>query len=251
MANIRKSLTKKLRFEIFKRDSFTCQYCGRSAPDVVLEVDHINPVKRGGKNDILNLITSCFDCNRGKGKTKLDDNEVLKKQTDQLQELNLKREQLKLMMKWKKELNNIADEEISYINEYLEDYGTSLSEYGVKHFKKLIKSSGYKLVYECLEISFDKYYNESNPNPSKLCLDSVDKILRCKKMDTRDPMASKRYYIMGILRNRLPRFDKQRLMIILTKHLIDYGDYLTFSNIAKDCTSWDDFLDRYEESYYD
>ena len=43
-----------------------CQYCGQSAPDVVLEVDHIVPVAEGGDNDIMNLITSCRDCNRGK-----------------------------------------------------------------------------------------------------------------------------------------------------------------------------------------
>ena len=40
-------ISKALRFEVFKRDSFTCQYCGRSAPEVVLEVDHIVPVSKG------------------------------------------------------------------------------------------------------------------------------------------------------------------------------------------------------------
>ena len=38
----RKPIGKKMRFEVFKRDKFTCQYCGRKAPDVILEVDHIN-----------------------------------------------------------------------------------------------------------------------------------------------------------------------------------------------------------------
>ena len=54
----RRKLSKKIRFEVFKRDNFTCQYCGRKAPDVVLEVDHIIPVAKGGKNNIMNLITS-------------------------------------------------------------------------------------------------------------------------------------------------------------------------------------------------
>ena len=45
----RKPISKKLRFEIFKRDKFTCQYCGKMAPDVVLEVDHIKPVCKGGQ----------------------------------------------------------------------------------------------------------------------------------------------------------------------------------------------------------
>lgn len=62
----RKPISKKLRFEVFKRDSFICQYCGKSAPSVVLEVDHIEPVSKGGTNDILNLVTSCFDCNNGR-----------------------------------------------------------------------------------------------------------------------------------------------------------------------------------------
>jgi CRISPR/Cas system Type II protein with McrA/HNH and RuvC-like nuclease domain len=62
----RKPLQKKIRFDVFKRDMFTCQYCGSKPPAVVLEVDHIDPVKNGGDNNIHNLITACFDCNRGK-----------------------------------------------------------------------------------------------------------------------------------------------------------------------------------------
>jgi hypothetical protein len=62
----RKSLSKRTRFEVFKRDDFACQYCGRHPPDVFLEVDHITPVCDGGGDDEGNLITACFDCNRGK-----------------------------------------------------------------------------------------------------------------------------------------------------------------------------------------
>lgn len=67
----RRSMGKKLRFEIFKRDSFTCQYCGRQPPEVVLEVDHICPVSKGGESNRLNLVTSCQDCNRGKSDREL------------------------------------------------------------------------------------------------------------------------------------------------------------------------------------
>src|SRR5690348_290732 len=59
----RTNLSKKLRFEVFKRDGFRCQYCGAAAPDVLLVVDHVNPVAKGGKNNILNLITACEPCN--------------------------------------------------------------------------------------------------------------------------------------------------------------------------------------------
>lgn len=69
----RKAISKKLRFEVFKRDAFCCQYCGAVPPNVVLHVDHINAVANGGDNDIDNLITSCEPCNLGKSATPLTD----------------------------------------------------------------------------------------------------------------------------------------------------------------------------------
>lgn len=73
MAAVRKAISKKMRFEVFKRDSFKCQYCGAAPPRVILHVDHINPVKDGGKNDIDNLVTACEPCNLGKGARQLSD----------------------------------------------------------------------------------------------------------------------------------------------------------------------------------
>lgn len=60
----------KLRFEVFKRDGFRCQYCGRSPKNdetVVLHLDHIHPKSKGGATTKDNLITSCLECNIGKG----------------------------------------------------------------------------------------------------------------------------------------------------------------------------------------
>jgi 5-methylcytosine-specific restriction endonuclease McrA len=62
----------KLRFDILKRDAFTCQYCGRKAPDVILEIDHIHPRSKGGKNIMDNFKTACKDCNMGKSNTLLE-----------------------------------------------------------------------------------------------------------------------------------------------------------------------------------
>lgn len=62
----RKPLSRRTRFEVFKRDLFTCQYCGRTPPAVVLECDHIDPVAGGGGDEETNLVTACEDCNRGK-----------------------------------------------------------------------------------------------------------------------------------------------------------------------------------------
>lgn len=63
---MRRTLSKTSRFRVLSRDHFTCRYCGRSAPVVVLEVDHIHPHSLGGTNDFDNLVTACHDCNNGK-----------------------------------------------------------------------------------------------------------------------------------------------------------------------------------------
>lgn len=62
----RKALSVRTRFEIFKRDNFTCRYCSRTTPDVVLEIDHVVPVAEGGSDDPMNLVTACWQCNSGK-----------------------------------------------------------------------------------------------------------------------------------------------------------------------------------------
>jgi len=62
-----RNIGPKKRFEVFQRDNFTCCYCGRKTPQVVLEVDHMIPVSEDGTDDLHNLVTSCWECNRGKG----------------------------------------------------------------------------------------------------------------------------------------------------------------------------------------
>jgi len=76
----RKGLSKKVRFEIFKRDDFRCKYCGQStANGSILNVDHVIPVSHGGTNDFENLITSCFDCNIGKSDNFLNVSKIISK----------------------------------------------------------------------------------------------------------------------------------------------------------------------------
>jgi len=70
---VRRSTGKRLRFEVFKRDYFTCRYCGAQPPDVVLVVDHVLPIASGGSNTLDNLITACAACNQGKAARLLGD----------------------------------------------------------------------------------------------------------------------------------------------------------------------------------
>lgn len=67
----RKPISKSLRFDIFTRDHYTCQYCGRRAPQVTLHIEHMVSVVDGGSNHPSNLVAACTDCNYGKGSRSL------------------------------------------------------------------------------------------------------------------------------------------------------------------------------------
>ena len=63
-------MTSKLRSKIKKRDNYTCCKCGNSTskePNLLLEVDHIIPIAKGGLTLEENLQTLCWKCNRSKG----------------------------------------------------------------------------------------------------------------------------------------------------------------------------------------
>lgn len=66
------AVSKRLRYEILRRDNHTCRYCGGTAPDVSLRVDHVVPVALGGSDEPSNLVASCHDCNAGKTSTPPD-----------------------------------------------------------------------------------------------------------------------------------------------------------------------------------
>jgi len=62
----RKSISIRKRFFVFKRDHFSCVFCGSAGVGVKLEVDHKVPISKDGTDDLDNLQTLCFECNRGK-----------------------------------------------------------------------------------------------------------------------------------------------------------------------------------------
>ena len=60
-------LPQKIRFAVFERDNWTCQYCCRGKESVKLCVDHFLTVQDGGRSTMDNLITACAECNNKKG----------------------------------------------------------------------------------------------------------------------------------------------------------------------------------------
>lgn len=193
----RKSISKKLRFEVFKRDSFTCQYCGAKAPDVLLHVDHITPVSKGGKNTLMNLVTACERCNLGKSNEPLDENTAVKKAQTQAALLQARREQIEMLRDWQL---GLVDEMIVSLQAVNELY-TRLTDgkYCIKEeylngtIKPLIKKFGLNEVLTSLREGATSY-----GNPSK-ALDKIGGICYSRK----HPEVQKRAYIKGILSRKI------------------------------------------------
>jgi HNH endonuclease len=60
------AIGNKLRYQVLRRDNYTCRYCGVYAPFARLVVDHVTPRKHGGRDVMENLVTACDPCNSGK-----------------------------------------------------------------------------------------------------------------------------------------------------------------------------------------
>lgn len=58
--------SRRTRFKVLERDGHRCRYCGRTADEVAIDVDHVVPIREGGSDDLENLVAACVDCNMGK-----------------------------------------------------------------------------------------------------------------------------------------------------------------------------------------
>jgi hypothetical protein len=244
----RKSISKTLRFEVFKRDSFQCQYCGEKAPDVLLEIDHIDPVSKGGTNDFLNLITSCKDCNRGKRDRKLTDNTVMEKRRQQLAELQERQEQIEMMMDWQKGLLKIDSTIINNLAEYWSELlynHSSLTGLGIQSLKKLNKRFAIPAIMEAMKEAIETYVEYEEGAPTSESIEKAwiytGKMCTVNKEAKDNPDIKQLYYIRGILRNRLSYVKDYVAIDALKKGLANgysVQELKDYSLSAKSWTSW-------------
>ena len=247
----RVELGKKTRFEVFKRDSFTCQYCGAKAPDVLLHVDHIIAVANGGKNEITNLITSCFACNSGKGACALSDQTVLQKQRRQLEELNERRLQLEMMAEWRKGLDELATSKVNLVAQHISEKlhwkeGTTVSDYGRQQISKWFGEYSLEEVFAAIDISATQYlaYSEGAPDTDSQskAFAYIPKICKMRRVEREKPYMRDALYVRGILRNRLSYLNEQTVLEDL-----DYAFHVANVNpeyvkgLAKRANSWTKF----------
>lgn len=234
----RKDLPKSIRFEVFKRDSFTCQYCGRMAPDVVLEVDHINPVANGGTNDIINLVTSCKDCNRGKGKKLLSDNSVVRLQQEQVKELAEKMEQLEMLIKWRKELSNFDDMQIDMVDDIIDSSTAhTLNENGRKTILKIIKKYGINEVCDAASIYVDRYFDYDKCEFTR-GLGTISSICENRRREKDDPSIYWVNKVAYAVNRKFSYVEKWKVRNIISGHIKSEEDCNYLLELVSFHTRW-------------
>jgi hypothetical protein len=187
----RKPISKKLRFEVFEHNSFTCQYCGRSPQthECVLQVDHIISVKNGGTNDRDNLITSCWDCNIGKGK-KTASLPVVPDKEVELQLVQDRLAQVIALNKYQAKINKVKikvqTEKYKAIDPFIIDFVPELSAKIKTSYDKNVSIVGIDKFIEVLELANNrnfKYVNEY--------MKFLNGVLKQKRLEITDPQLAR------------------------------------------------------------
>jgi len=246
------AISKKTRFEVFKRDKFTCQYCGRAAPEVILEADHIQPASQNGEDDMLNLVTSCFDCNRGKRDRLLSDATAIKRRKQQLDELQERREQLEMLLEWHRSLIDLDAEIINELTNFWDELVPyyQLNERGVENLKRWLKRFQLNEILEAMRISTSQYlkYDDRSDDPGKPTHESVEKawkyvpkICATRRRNKDKPYMPDLYYARGILRNRLTYLNEGVSMQLMEQAVLKGLGTDEIQDIAKQVTSWTQF----------
>jgi hypothetical protein len=251
----RKPLSRAVRFEVFKRDQFKCQYCGGTAPEVVLHVDHIEPVSKGGDNELTNLITACGPCNLGKRDKRLDDSSAVMKSRAQLEELQERREQLEMMMEWRTGLRELADETVDRLVIYWQKLapGYVLNENGKATVKRLQGKYTVESIMKAMDTAADQYlrFDEKGKATSESwekAFDMVQAILRVERECAENPELRELYFIRGILRNRMTAKSVNWYSLRIMKDARACGVPIAeLKSLAGSVWGWTAFCDGIEE----
>lgn len=253
------AVKKSVRFEVFKRDKFTCQYCGRSAPDIVLHVDHIHPVSEGGEDDILNLVTSCQDCNLGKSNRMLSDDAVIKQRKSQLDALQERHEQLEMLLEWHKSLVDIEEVTVQQVADFWARlvFPYHLTDIGLTTLRKWLKRYSVDEMITAMNASTTQYISYEQKDGTAIptqqsvghAWEMIGPICAANRRNKDKPWMKKLYYARGVLRNRVNWSDfKSRESLAIMEELIDLGtDADVIIDLAKSVYSWGDFLKEADE----
>jgi len=199
------SISKRLRFEVLKRDNFQCAYCGARAPDVALEVDHILARANGGTDEFLNLVTACWPCNRGKSSVPLDENHALERQVSEIERIEEQAATLDQLRQRKAEADELLDLQVDAIDDAIHGHTEcSLTESGRKTVRRWLSTDSVEALMTAVDAAAETY---ARGRMSKREWETFFKKIPAiaafrKRHGAKSEAFRKALYAAGIMRNR-------------------------------------------------
>ena len=193
---------------------------------------------------ILNLITSCSDCNAGKSDRRLSDTSVIDKQRQQLEELQERKEQIEMMFQWQRGLLDLDDEVIAQLAGFWSEQipGFSLNEHGLKELKSLRRRFDISEILQAMKVAVEQYVAFSDGKPThesvELAWKKVGGICVTHKRARDNPALSRTYYIRGILRNRLNYCNEVMALQLLKKAVALGASIESLEEHSKSVRNW-------------
>lgn len=184
------SVSKRLRFEILRRDGNACRYCGGVAPDVILHIDHVIPVALGGTDDPTNLVAACKDCNIGKSSVHSDAPLVASVADDAI--------------RWAKAMQEAFEREVAK-NEKRDDYLDAFSD--AWHAWRTPQDRAIPLP-EDWQRSITKWYGLGLP------IDLLREAIATTMPKTKVPNADKFRYMAGVVWSTITDLEQQTAALL-------------------------------------
>lgn len=219
------AISKRTRFEVFKRDNFTCQYCGRQTPSVILQIDHVVSQSQGGSDEINNLVTSCVDCNQGKSDIPLWKRQDSKSRIKEIELLKEKQQQIAWYEKAKAAIHKKEKEGLKNLNDYWSKRcgGTCIwNENGLSSVREFLKFLTPGEIKEAIDIASDKDFSDIESQFRYFC--GICHNIKDKKLGREDRANYRRIKNYFLSFERSEWFNKNEMIIVAKEY--DISDVL-------------------------
>lgn len=235
-------VSKEIQYEVFKRDHFTCQDCGKKVPAAVLYVGYDIDPADGGTDDIGNLRTKCYDCSDLKAPEMLAE----------------RRHQFEMMMKWKEGWKNFKEDTnalvIEYVNSRIGPHH-SLNRTGEQNVIKALKMNTLDIVLDTIDEVYDTTarFNEEGDITRESAEKFITNIGKYLYVKSQPPVERQLYLIRGMCRNIYSYWNDKKGMQFLRAYVEalrqwDYSEEAILKDLKdeltpklKSCKNWSQF----------
>ena len=198
----------------------------------------------------MNLIAACDLCNGGKGNRRLSDSAVVEKQQNQLQVLAIRREQLEMVLAWRRQLEDIAGLEVEAIAaEVVKASNMGVNEHGHSEIRTWLRKFQLSQILDAVTKSFQQYFRGTNESWEK-AFAYIPRICNFEKKYGEPSEELKRlFYCRAILRNRFNGYyDAHKVLTILCGYYESGLSLNEIEHVCRDVNNWTKLNNRLAEA---